>query len=212
MWSLKPSANPRDKAPLKCQPLSSFLTRSFGCFQKVIAAQWGPGVWVTAAALSVSVGVWKCVRVHVWFCRVCVCVCVCVWSGAEQKRTLIRRVGVCTTHWELENRGRLSSLLMLAEKPSGDHMPESAEESFCVINTKSLGVPCCQGPQQEVRRSQWILSKAQITTCQRGGKEGRQRIKQSKSCITLLITNSVGLQIPLPLHILLSQSHLCPGI
>lgn len=104
---------------------------------------------MTAAAPSESVGVWKCVRVHVWFA-----VFVCVWSGAEQKRTLIRGVGVCTAHWEQEKSGRLSSLLMLAEKPSGDHMPESAEESFCVINTKSLGVPRCQGPQQGVRRSQ----------------------------------------------------------
>lgn len=79
--------------------------------------------------MTESVGVWKCVAgyenfVSVLFfsLHVCtymvMCVCVCVWSGAEQKRTVISRAGVCTTHREArrEEGTGLSSSLMLAKK------------------------------------------------------------------------------------------------
>lgn len=81
--------------------------------------------------------------------------CLCVCGPVRNKSGHSSEELACAQHiGSREKSGRLSSLLMLAEKPSGDHMPESAEESFCVINTKSLGVPRCQGPQQGVRRSQ----------------------------------------------------------
>ncbi len=137
----------------------------------------------------------------------CLCVCVCVRVCVVWCRT---KADTHQQGWRAHNtfgagkRVRLSSSLMLAEEPNGDHMPESAEESFCVINTKSLGVPHCQG----LRYSLTVPNRGSVEANeislrhrkQPATGEGTQRIKQSKSqaksCITLLITNSVGLLHP----------------
>lgn len=63
--------------------------------------------------------------------------------------------------------------LPASRDPGGDHMPEPGRESFCVINTRSLEVPCW--PEIQIQRgpiggegSQRNLSEVQIAVCHRG--------------------------------------------
>lgn len=108
-----------------------------------------PSEWLRLTAAT-SAGVWKCARACV---RSAVFTCTCVWSGWEQKRTLITRgLRRCV-------RRERSFHLCASRDPGGDHMPEPGQESFCVINTKSLEVPRWPGlryrsrePQQGVRQ------------------------------------------------------------
>lgn len=83
---------------------------------------------MTAAKLSVSVGVCMCVVAHVWL-AVFMCVCACV----------VRRRTKADAHqqsWRAHNtlgagkRGRLSSSLMLAETPMGTTCLSQARNPF----------------------------------------------------------------------------------
>lgn len=148
LWSLKPSANPSTiKLLLKMSgTFHHFWRRAFGCFEKVFTAHWGgPGVWVTAAKLSVSVGVWKCVQALVWFCCVYMCVCGCVCGPVQNKSGHSSAELACAQHIRSRKERQAFIFAHACREPNGDHMPESGKESFCVINTKSLGVPHCQG-------------------------------------------------------------------
>lgn len=112
---------------------------------------------------ATSVGVWKCARVCV---RSAVFTCTCVWSGWEQKRTLITR--------GLRRRVRKERSFHLPAGP--DPGGTTCQESFCVINTKSLKVSCWPGPEIRIQRapaggqgSRRHRSEAQIAVCH-GGK------------------------------------------
>lgn len=84
-------------------------------------------------------------------------------------------------------------------------MPESREESFCVINTKSLGVPCCLGLRCGYRmliggRGHWKeISLRQHNNLTQGKTRITVKVLTSwqMSWITLLITNSVWSPRPL---------------
>lgn len=72
------------------------VLKSFHC----TLGHWGLGVWATVAS---RVCLWVFGSVLGRMCGLqCLCSCVRVWSGAEQKRTLIGRVGVCRAHSERE--------------------------------------------------------------------------------------------------------------
>lgn len=100
--------------------------------------------WLRLIAAA-SVGVWKCARACV---RSAVFTRTCVWSGWEQKRTLITR-GL-----RPRVRRERSFHLHASRDPGGDHMPEPGQESCCVINTKSLEVPCWPGLRYRSREPQ----------------------------------------------------------
>lgn len=128
--------------------------------------------------MSVSVGVWKCVQAYVWF-AVCVCGPVQNKSGHSSAEL------ACAQHIRSRKERQAFIFAQACRDPIGDHMPESGQESFCVINTQSLGVPRCQGlrywfrdPNRELRGSQWNLSKAQITICH-GGRQAKNKTSQN---------------------------------
>lgn len=92
--------------------------------------------------MTVSAGVWKCVQAHV---QLAVFMCACVVQ-CRTKADTSTEVGV-------ESRKEREAFIFAhaCRDPNGDHMPESGQESFCVINTRSLGVPCCQGLRYRFR-------------------------------------------------------------
>lgn len=86
----------------------------------------------------VSVGVWMCVEAYMWFAM-------CVCGPAQNKSGHSSAELACAQHIRSRKERQAFIFAHACRDPNGDHMPESGQESFCVINTKSLGVPCCQG-------------------------------------------------------------------
>lgn len=207
MWPLKLSVKPCDKAPPKCQTLFIISDAELWVFRKVFTAHWGIGDWV-CERLRPAECVCGCLEVCSGACAACsvyVHVCVC---GPVQNKSGHSSAGLaCAEHIRNGKERQAFIFSRACWYPNGDHMPESSEESFCAIKTKSLGVPHCWGPEiklhsliREASGSQWNPSKAQITTCHDGSQATDKTVKIltscQTSCITLLITNSVGFQIP----------------